>query len=472
MPRSKDDKVSILESDDLEERRSFYTSENSLGKVNSLRRSGFEESIREFKHSTSDFETLIHLLKGNIGTGCLAIPQAFMNIGLWGGVIGLPVIGIISIHCMHLLLRSSRELCWRSGKDALNYEQTAEMCFHHGPERVRPWSKIFFRVVQTFLIITQIGFCCVYLVFVSLNLYQAMECMFGGTSLGPISYMGIVVVPLIFLCFLRNLKLLAPVSSVAMSLQLLGLIFIIYYLVRDLPVVEMKVPAFVGFEKLPLFFGTAMYTFEGINLILPLENNMRNPDRFPGWNGVLNSGMTLVLCLYVGIGFYGYLEYGDFVLGSITLNLPGDEVLSQSVKLLFALAIFMSYPLQFYVPVSILLPSIVDKFSTERGKYWVDKAFRTGIVLLTFILAAAIPNIALFTNLIGTICSSNLVLIFPPLIETVTFWPDKGWCYSKLIKNVCISCFGIFGFVTGAFSSVSEIVSFYKSDDTAFATGC
>ncbi|RXG62185.1 Proton-coupled amino acid transporter-like protein [Armadillidium vulgare] len=317
------------------------------------------------KNFNSDFETLIHLLKGNIGTGCLAIPQAFMNIGLWGGVIGLPVIGIISIHCMHLL---------------------------------------------------------------------AMECMFGGTSLGPIAYMGIVVVPLIFLCFLRNLKLLAPVSSVAMSFQLLGLIFIIYYLVRDLPVVEMKVPAFVGFEKLPLFFGTAMYTFEGINLILPLENNMRNPDRFPGWNGVLNSGMTLVLCLYVGIGFYGYLRYGDFVLGSITLNLPGDEVLSQSVKLLFACAIFMSYPLQFYVPVSILLPSVVDKFSTERGKYWVEKAFRTGIVLLTFILAAAIPNIALFTNLIGTICSSNLVLIFPPLIETVTFWPDKGWCYSKLIK--------------------------------------
>jgi len=59
--------------------------------------------------------------------------------------------------------------------------------------------------------------------------------------------------------------------------------------------------------------------------VLPLENNMRNPQDFGGWTGVLNTGMVIVASLYTAVGFFGYLKYGDAVKeGSITLNLPHD----------------------------------------------------------------------------------------------------------------------------------------------------
>ena len=45
-----------------------------------------------------------------------------------------------------------------------------------------------------------------------------------------------------------------------------------------------------------------------------------------GWNGVLNIAMTVVTCLLIAVGFFGYLKYGENVMGSITLNLPGDEL--------------------------------------------------------------------------------------------------------------------------------------------------
>ena len=78
--------------------------------------------------------------------------------------------------------------------------------------------------------------------------------------------------------------------------------------------------------QLPLYFGTAIYAFEGIGVVLPLENQMKSPRELTGWDGILNTGMTLVTVLYITIGFFGYLKFGDKVEGSITLNLPVDDL--------------------------------------------------------------------------------------------------------------------------------------------------
>ncbi|XP_037825984.1 proton-coupled amino acid transporter-like protein CG1139, partial [Lucilia sericata] len=42
---------------------------------------------RKVEHPTSDTETLIHLLKGSLGSGILAMPMAFLNSGLWFGLV-------------------------------------------------------------------------------------------------------------------------------------------------------------------------------------------------------------------------------------------------------------------------------------------------------------------------------------------------------------------------------------------------
>jgi len=43
-------------------------------------------------------------MKGNIGTGILAMPGAFKNAGLVG-TIGTLLMGIIYTHCLHMLVR-------------------------------------------------------------------------------------------------------------------------------------------------------------------------------------------------------------------------------------------------------------------------------------------------------------------------------------------------------------------------------
>lgn len=49
-------------------------------------------------------ETLIHLLKGSLGTGILAMPYAFHNAGLILGFFGTLFIGSLCTYCLHVLV--------------------------------------------------------------------------------------------------------------------------------------------------------------------------------------------------------------------------------------------------------------------------------------------------------------------------------------------------------------------------------
>lgn len=98
-----------------------------------------------------------------------------------------------------------------------------------------------------------------------------------------------------------------------------------YYIVSDLPSPKQR-PAFTGWEKLPMFFGISIFALEGIGVIMSLENDMKNPAHFIRCPGILHIGMGCVTLLYVVIGFCGYLKYGDKAEGSITLNLPHEEL--------------------------------------------------------------------------------------------------------------------------------------------------
>ena len=59
---------------------------------------------------------------------------------------------------------------------------------------------------------------------------------------------------------------------------------------------------------------------------MPLGNEMRKPREYLGSCGVLNRGMVPIVLLYIFLGFFGYLQYGENAKGSITLNLPNEDV--------------------------------------------------------------------------------------------------------------------------------------------------
>ncbi len=78
-------------------------------------------------------------------------------------------------------------------------------------------------------------------------------------------------------------------------------------------------------------------------------------------------------------------------------------------------------------------------------------------MLVVVLLAAAIPNLSSVISLVGSVSSSMLALIFPPLIEMVTFW-DCGISKLTIAKDIFITLFGLLGFIAGSYTSIEQIL--------------
>lgn len=64
------------------------------------------------------------------------------------------------------------------------------------------------------------------------------------------------------------------------------------------------------------------------------------------------------------------------------------------------------------------------------------------------------------TNTVGAVASTALSVIFPPLCETLTFWPNSlGRFKWQLILNILIITFGFYVFIAGTSLSLSNIVA-------------
>jgi proton-coupled amino acid transporter len=87
-----------------------------------------------------------------------------------------------------------------------------------------------------------------------------------GFTMSVYAYMGLLFVPFVLLTFVRSLKYLSPISMIANILQALGTAIIFYFLLRELKPIEDR-PYVAPVAKWPLYFGTAIYAFEGIGIV-------------------------------------------------------------------------------------------------------------------------------------------------------------------------------------------------------------
>lgn len=352
-------------------------------------------------HKSSSLKAFFLLMKAFVGTGILFLPKAFSNGGLAFCVVLLVFFSVLSYYCYLFLAQTTAKTGISSFAELGNklYGKTLKI------------------LILNSIVSAQIGFVAAYTVFTAENLKAFLKNTLDVDY--PLYYFVIFET----LCFapmslIRNITKLSIAALLANVFILSGIATIVFYASKDL--IKNGPADVVMFNKdnWSLFIGVAIFAFEGIGLIIPVQQSMRHPEDFPK---VLLAVICVCCVLFVGIGWLCYITYGEAVQTVVILNLPQDSIAVISIQFFYALAIMLSVPLQILPAIRIIESRLFKRRPSGRvdpKTKWHKNALRIGITLLTSAIAyLGSSNLDLFVSFIGCIACIPLVYMYPPMLH-------------------------------------------------------
>ncbi|CAE8634812.1 unnamed protein product, partial [Polarella glacialis] len=160
-----------------------------------------------------------------------------------------------------------------------------------------------------------------------------------------------------------------------------------------------------------LTLGSASFMFEGIGLVIPTFESSKEPQRYPF---IFASVMLLVWVLVISVGLLGYLAYGEEVQPLILLNFTSGLV-PDSIRMLFAFAMFCSFPLQLLPAVRLVESGFFTPVSNPTlARKCQKNVFRAGYVaILGLVAILGSTSLDSFVSLIGASFGCPLAFVFP-----------------------------------------------------------
>lgn len=346
-------------------------------------------------------KAVLLLLKSFVGTGVLFLPKAYLNGGILFSSLVLIFVSALSYWCFLLLIRS---------RVAVGVSSFGDIGGALYGDRMR-------QLILFSIVLSQIGFAAAYIVFTSENLQALILAVTNQKTYINIESL-IFLQLLIFLplSMIRNIAKLSGTALIADFFILLGLMYLYYW--GGLTIAKQGISDVKLFnpKDWTLFIGTAIFTFEGIGLIIPIQEAMKKPSQF---GPVLAGVMIAITLVFVSMGALCYAAYGSNVKTVVILNLPQDSKFVNGVQLLYSLAILLSTPLQLFPAIRILENAIFIR----SGKHdttikWQKNVFRFLLVFFTaFVAWGGADDLDKFVALIGSFACIPLVYVYPPLLH-------------------------------------------------------
>jgi proton-coupled amino acid transporter len=374
----------------------------------------------------SNVKSFFTLLKAFVGTGIMFLPKAFKNGGMLFSSITLLTVAAVTMGCFQLLLQCRA----RYGG---GYGELGEAI---GGRRLRS-------LILTSITISQIGFVCAGLIFTADN-YKSFLAAVTPKSTVPLSTNALIliqVVALIPMSFIRNISKLGPAALLADVFILIGLTYIYWYDISH-------ISAMHGFhDSIELFnprdftltIGSAIFTFEGIGLILPIQSSMKHPENF---NKLLAIVMLIITVIFTSVGVLCYGTFGEHVGVEVINNFPQTSKFVNAVQFLYATAVMVGEPVQLFPALRIIEGKIFGHRSGKKDNLtkWKKNVFRLSMVVCAGAIAAVgASDLDKFVALIGSFACVPLVYIYPAFLHY------KGVAESRAAKigDIAMMVFGL-----------------------------
>lgn len=336
------------------------------------------------------------LLKSFVGTGVLFLPKAYLNGGMLFSNVVLLGVAALSYYCFILLV---------------NTRLKVEGSF--GDMGGILYGKYMRALILSSVALSQIGFVSAYIVFTSKNLQAFILAISECRTWIDIKFM-VLMQLIIFLplSLIRDISKLGVTALIADAFILAGLLYLSYYDISTLANNGISDIANFNPRDWTLFIGTAIFTFEGVGLIIPIQESMMQPSKFPS---VLGGVMIGITAIFVGMGAMSYAAFGSATKTVILLNLPQDDKFVNAVQFLYSLAILLSTPLQLFPAIRIMENEIFSR----SGKYnpyikWKKNVFRFILVMVCALIAwGGAGDLDKFVAIVGSFACVPLVYVYP-----------------------------------------------------------
>jgi len=357
--------------------------------------------------TATDRKAYFLLLKAFVGTGVLFLLKAFYNGGLSFSIIVLSLFALLSWWCYLILVFT---------KVATKVSGFAEI----GLKLYGPW---FQRLILSSIVISQIGFAAAYIVFTLENLraFTANVSLYDVTDINIVWFILLQVVIIVPLSLIRDITKLSLLAVFANVFILTGLVTIVYFMLYQWLGVNhgyfgKNIEYFFNESEFSLFIGTAIFAFEGIGLIIPIQESMIHPNNFPR---VLGQVILTIAVIMIMVGSLGYLTFGDKIKTVVLLNLPQDSPMVIITQLLYSLAILLSTPLQLFPAIRLLESKMIfGSGKSSPSVKWLKNLFRTlFVVFIAYIAYIGGQNLDKFVSFVGCFACIPLVYMYPPILH-------------------------------------------------------
>eukprot|EP01060_Flectonema_neradi_P015169 TRINITY_DN2184_c0_g1_i1.p1 TRINITY_DN2184_c0_g1~~TRINITY_DN2184_c0_g1_i1.p1 ORF type:complete len:590 (+),score=121.19 TRINITY_DN2184_c0_g1_i1:46-1815(+) len=355
--------------------------------------------------TTSDAETFLTLIKAFVGPAHLYLAKGFADGGVVLSAVGLVICCCLNAYCVGLLIETKYAIGLSSFPELGNY-------------LFGSWMRA---LVDICLVASQLGLVTMYFIFVAETFRDALanllDCQHWIATLGLAVLIFAQVILQLPLSLLRQLRSIAFFAILADILIISSMFWVVGSNTSQI-VRHPSESATVTFaeSKFPLFLGTAVLTFEGIGLMMPIHEAMENPKKFMPMVWI---SMLFCCALYTVFAVVGFMARGgEEVSTNLLLAMP-QSTIAQIAKIQYSLAVTLTFPLQAFpayriVELGLRIPSGAHNTLAK----WRKNGVRISIVATLGLIAwGGSSSLGNFVAILGGATMCPLAFVFPSMFH-------------------------------------------------------
>jgi sodium-coupled neutral amino acid transporter 11 len=352
------------------------------------------------------FGVLFNLINTTVGSGILALPFAFRELGIVFGVIGLLVMGVLAASTLHFLSVTSHI------RQRFSYKELAVDVFG---------TRIAGIVFELTITIVGGGALISYLIIIGQYLESLVGMLLTAMDASEMAHqiighramlIAITMVTIIFpLSSLRRIQFLSYSSILSVAGAFIVVVAVTFRSLQSAAAgtLSSSIYAIGSFESAVIAFPIICFSLTSHVTLLPMITEMKSPS-VKKVSIIGASSVSACVFMYMTIAVFGYILFGDKTQDNILNSFDENDILILVAKIFITIVVILSYPLFLYATRECF----ENIFFAGKPFSWPRWLIETAIIcVFTYTVAVIFPSIKSVLGLSGATGSTLAAFVYP-----------------------------------------------------------